>query len=92
VASQLPPSFAFTRDSRLCAVSVRDLVLLLDVASGEEVATLPGESRALTRLAYSPDDRYLAVASTNHQVLLWDIPTLRRELRGIGLDWGTAAD
>ena len=86
-ADELPPAFAFTSNSRLCAVASRDHVLLLDVEMGGRLATLRGETNAMARLSFSPDDRYLAVASADHQVLVWDIVALRRELGRIGLDW-----
>ena len=41
----------------------------------------------LSRMVFGPDDRLLAAASTDHQVLMWDIEKLRHELRDLGLDW-----
>jgi WD40 repeat protein len=80
------PSVAFTADSKLGAAALTGRVMLFDAATGREVASLPTR-RSLGRLAFSPDDRVLAVAAMDHHVLLWDVTRLRRALREIGLDW-----
>jgi WD40 repeat protein len=82
-----PAPIAFTRDSRLGAVPLTDVVILLDPDTGEEIGVLPAPQHALAWSAFSPDDRFLAVASVDHHVLLWDLEKLRRRLREIGLDW-----
>ena len=81
-----PPCLAFSSDSRLGAATLLGRVLLFDAATGQEVVSIP-TSRQLSRLAFSPDDRVLAVASVDHHVLLWDLARLRGRLREIGLDW-----
>jgi serine/threonine protein kinase len=84
----LPPQFAFTHDSKLCAAALPpDRVLLLDAVAGVELATLPATPHILSRMAFSPDDRFLAAASTDHHLLLWDLEELRHKLRDLGLDW-----
>jgi serine/threonine protein kinase/WD40 repeat protein len=84
----LPPSFAFTPDSRLCAaVLPPDRVLLVDARSGAELAVLPAGQHIVSRAAFSPDGRVLAAASTDHHVLLWDLEATRSRLRDLGLDW-----
>src|SRR6185436_735707 len=44
LVSPLPPKFSFTRDSRICAASLPpDRTMLLDMATGDELATLPAQ-------------------------------------------------
>jgi WD40 repeat protein len=86
--SPMMPAFAFSHDSRVCAaVLPPDRLVLIDAASGEELASMPANQSVFARLAFSPDDRLLAVASVDHHVLIWDIAELRGELRRLGLDW-----
>jgi WD40 repeat protein len=81
------PNVAFSSDSRLGAVTLTGRVMLFDAASGQEVASLPAGGHVLTRLAFSPDDRVLGVAASDHRVLLWDLTRLRQQLRTLHLDW-----
>jgi serine/threonine protein kinase/WD40 repeat protein len=84
----LPPQFAFSTDGRLCAATLPpDRVLLLDTVKGEELAALPATPHIVSRVAFSPDDRILAAASTDHHVLLWNLEETRKRLRELGLDW-----
>jgi serine/threonine protein kinase/WD40 repeat protein len=86
--SPLTPSFAFTHDAKLCAaVLPPDRLVLVDVATAGELGSMPTSQSVLAGLAFSPDDRLLAVASEDHHVLIWDIDKLRAELRRLGLDW-----
>jgi WD40 repeat protein/serine/threonine protein kinase len=85
---QLPPSFAFTSDSHLCAaVLPPNQVVLIDTATGIELATLPVVHHAVSRPAFSPDNQFLAVTSLDHHLLVWDLAKLRGKLRELGLDW-----
>jgi WD40 repeat protein len=59
----------------------------VDVATAGELGSMPTSQSVLAGLAFSPDDRLLAVASEDHHVLIWDIDKLRAELRRLGLDW-----
>ena len=84
----LAPQFAFMRGSSLCAAALPpDEVLIIDTATGAELATLPAGPHVLAHMAFGPDDRLLAAASSDHQVLIWDFQKLRHALRDIGLDW-----
>jgi serine/threonine protein kinase/WD40 repeat protein len=84
----LPPQFAFSSDARLCAATLPpDRVLLLDTEKLEELATLPASPHIVSRAAFSPNDRILASASTDHHVLLWDLEQTRARLKELGLDW-----
>ncbi len=84
----LPPRFAFMRGSSLCAVALPpDRVLIVDTKTGAELATLPAGSCILWGLSFDAGDRFLAAASSDHRVLIWDFEKLRHELRELGLDW-----
>jgi len=84
----LRPVFAFMSRSSFCAVALPpDEILIVDTATGAEVARLPARSAILWGVAFGPDDRYLAATSADHRVLIWDFVKLRHELRELGLDW-----
>jgi serine/threonine protein kinase len=84
----LRPQFAFMRGSSLCAVALPpDEILIVDTTTGAKIATLPASSCSLWDVSFGPDDRFLAATSSDHRVLIWDVPKLRSELRELGLDW-----
>jgi len=84
----LPPEFAFMHGSRLCALTLPpDQFLLVDPIAGTELATVPAGPHILWGLVFSPDDRFLVAASTDHHILIWDFAKLRHELGALGLDW-----
>jgi WD40 repeat protein len=85
---QLPPSISFTADSLVCAVVLPpNRVLLLDPATGTELATLPAHSHFLVKGAFSPDQQTFAAVSTDHRLLIWDLQSLRTKLNELGLNW-----
>ena len=85
----LPATITFSSDSSMCAITVPpSQVQLVDPDSGNQLVTLETpEPHLLTRQAFSPDNRRLAVASLDHCVLLWDLAKLRAKLSELGLDW-----
>jgi serine/threonine protein kinase/WD40 repeat protein len=84
----------FSRDSTVLAVVSGKSVKLIDVASGDELATLEGppDSSNPMWLAFSPDGTLLAAAMQDHTVQIWDLQAIRRQLATIGLDWKTPAE
>jgi serine/threonine protein kinase/WD40 repeat protein len=60
---------------------------LVDAATGDELATLDTQLPHFpAAVRFSPDSRLLQVV-TNHSVILWDLPLLRRNLKAMRLDW-----
>ncbi|MGH7194439.1 MAG: WD40 repeat domain-containing protein, partial [Candidatus Saccharimonadales bacterium] len=83
------PAAAFSPDSRLAAiVPAMGKVRLVDTRDWSELATLePPDLQIITRLAFSADGGWLAVACESNRVQLWDLRSVRRQLRGMKLDW-----
>ncbi|MEZ6125723.1 MAG: hypothetical protein R3C49_21465 [Planctomycetaceae bacterium] len=52
---------------------------LLELASGEVAAVLRGHSNAINGLAWSPDGAWLASASADHTLRVWDLRRLKEE-------------
>ena len=51
-----------------------------DAASGQELLTLTGHTSYLNELVFSPDGEYLATASADETVRVWDVATGRELL------------
>ncbi len=70
-------SLAFSPDGKTLALVrnkvVGSEVVLWEVATGKELATLKGLSSRVTLVAYSPDGKRLAVADDNSSLQLWDV-------------------
>src|SRR5262249_35345845 len=66
----------------------RSLVQLVNLATGELLATLQSpNNHEIGWLAFHPDGTKLAVTCASHQVQIWDLALIRKELASRNLDW-----
>jgi WD40 repeat protein len=72
-----PPDtrLAISPDGCTLAVALPGETLLLDAAAGTERVRLPTPGAAIAAVVFSPDGRLLAVARTDGEIQLWDVPT-----------------
>jgi WD40 repeat protein/tRNA A-37 threonylcarbamoyl transferase component Bud32 len=84
-----PGPVVFSRDGTLFAAALtRHEIHLFDPRTGDPLAILTPPVRvALETLAFSADGRCLAAQTLGPVIHLWELHTLRRELRTRRLDW-----
>ncbi|MCI0540855.1 MAG: serine/threonine-protein kinase [Verrucomicrobiales bacterium] len=85
------PFLAWSADGRLAASMAPTEVRLLRAATLEEITRLAVPSAAGwlggAMLAFSGDSTRLVLHSAIGVVVAWDLPSLRTELRELGMDW-----
>jgi WD40 repeat protein len=84
-----PAAVAFTPDSLALAVARADSVVdFIKIPSGAPLASFEPPRRDPTvALRFSPDGTRLFCGTEGTTVWVWDLPLLRSELAGLGLDW-----
>jgi WD40 repeat protein/predicted Ser/Thr protein kinase len=85
---------AFSRDSRLLALAqATSIVALVEPATGREIARLSvPDPQFVTALCFGPNADLLAVAMNNRVVRVWDLRSIRQQLRQMNIDWDLAPD
>jgi WD40 repeat protein len=80
----------FAPDGSLLALTrSRTVVAFVDPQTGEEIATLPSQGKAL---GFSRDGRYFfSAGKVLDSIQVWDLPLIRRDLRSEGFDWDPPA-
>jgi tetratricopeptide (TPR) repeat protein len=91
-AAGMPGVAAFSpRGDVLAIARTRNLVQLLDVKSGRDLATLESpELNNIAALSFSPDGRLLVVALVPAGMRVWDLDAVRRGVESVGLPWPAA--
>lgn len=63
-------------------------IALIRCSDGQIIATLSAPTpEPVTALDFSPDGRFLAVATTSHLSQIWDLREIQSELKKLNLDW-----
>jgi serine/threonine protein kinase/WD40 repeat protein len=91
-AAGVPGEASFNPAGDVLAIArKRNLVQLVDVESGRELASLEApESKNITALGFSPDGRLLFVALGIAGIRAWDLDAIRQGLQSVGLRWPAA--
>jgi WD40 repeat protein len=71
--SQSAVALGFSPDGNLLAVGTGKKLEILDVASGNLIASLDGHQDQINTVAFSPDGKYLATTGFDNQLYLWQV-------------------
>jgi WD40 repeat protein len=71
----------FAGDHTTSAVAVWDL------ERRRRLFVLPEERGSISHTTWSPDGTRLAIGMKDGRIILWDLPQVRAQLVGLGLDW-----
>jgi Tfp pilus assembly protein PilF len=85
-----PGALAFSPDSKVLAVARTSLLVqLLDLDTGEELATLAvPDPQRIFYLRFSADGSQLVAGQDNQEIHVWDLRLIGRRLADLGLDRG----
>lgn len=80
---------AFSPDSSILAAAItRSTLLLVEGATGRELAALQAPERMnISGIAFSPDGTQLAVTTGAGPVQIWNLRAIRTQLAAMNLDW-----
>jgi WD40 repeat protein len=65
-------ALAFSPDGERLAVSNREILLLIDVSSGQIIRQMTGHTRSIYAIAFRPDGKMIATGADDATVRLWD--------------------
>lgn len=74
VLPDVSSDIAFSPDASMLAATVGNNVLIYEVATGNQLATLSGHSGQATKVAFSPDGLSLVSNGEDNQLILWQVP------------------
>jgi signal transduction histidine kinase len=92
VGAGVVPPIAFTPDGSAMAVAHNRFdVQLIDILTGRQLATFsapyPSQITASRGLRFTHDGNHLVACRADGEIVAWHLPTIRRELAHLGLDW-----
>jgi WD40 repeat protein/tRNA A-37 threonylcarbamoyl transferase component Bud32 len=88
--NDIPGPAAFSPDGRILAIVPSwPLVRLIDVETGQELATLeaPDVEVLIHTLSFSPDGERLVAGSLSQRLHVWDLQLIHGRLAAMGLEW-----
>ncbi|KAJ2792487.1 U3 small nucleolar RNA-associated protein [Coemansia linderi] len=68
---------ATSKDEQRLYTTCNEDIFVLDMASGEKVAELKGDTETVTTFAVKPDGTHLVAASRSMQISVWDLATFK---------------
>ncbi|KAJ2161488.1 U3 small nucleolar RNA-associated protein [Coemansia sp. RSA 552] len=69
----------FSKDEQRIFTTCNEDIEVLDVASGEKLAELKGDTEVVTAFAVKPDGSRLVAASRSMQITVWDLTSFKSE-------------
>ncbi len=79
-------SVSYSSDGKTLAVAGQNNVLLYDVTSRERICRFKAHEYSIYQVAFSPDGKFLATASSDNSVKLWNVEFLKRQIADFSPD------